>query len=48
MNAKTGAPYTLDDPCVERGAQVVYNEAAHKATVAAVKEFLAMTFKLKE
>ena len=48
VNAKTGAPYTLDDPCVERGAQVAYNEAAHKATVAAVKEFLAMTFKLKE
>jgi dienelactone hydrolase len=48
LNAKTGAPYGLDDPCIERGAQVAYNEAAHKATVAAVKDFLAATFKLKE
>jgi dienelactone hydrolase len=48
VNAKTQAPFALDDPCVERGAQVAYNAAAHKATVAAVKEFLATTFKLKE
>ena len=48
VNAKTGQVFSLDDPCVERGAQVAYNEAAHKATVAAVKEFLAATFKLKE
>ena len=48
VNAKTGAPYGLDDPCIERGAQVAYNETAHKATVAAVNDFLAATFKLKE
>jgi dienelactone hydrolase len=48
LNAKTKQPFTLDDACMERGAQVAYNEAAHKATVAAVKEFLATTFKLKE
>lgn len=48
VNGKTGAPFSLEDPCVERGTQVAYNEAAHKATVAAVKEFLATTFKLKE
>ena len=48
VNSKTRQPYGLDDPCVERGTQVAYNEAAHKATVAAVKEFLAATFKLKE
>ena len=48
VNAKTKQPYGLDDPCVERGTQVAYNEAAHKATVAAVKDFLAATFKLKE
>jgi len=48
VNAKTGAVYSLADPCIERGAQVAYNEAAHKATVAAVKDFLATTFKLKE
>ena len=48
VNSKTRQPYGLDDPCVERGTQVAYNEAAHKATVAAVKTFLATTFKLKE
>jgi dienelactone hydrolase len=48
LNAKTQAPFTLDDPCMERGAQVAYNGPAHKATVAAVKDFLATTFKLKE
>lgn len=48
VNSKTKQPYSLDDPCVERGTQVAYNEAAHKATVASVKEFLAATFKLKE
>jgi dienelactone hydrolase len=47
-NAKTGQVFTLDDACVERGAQVAYNESAHKATVAAVKEFLAATLKLKD
>ncbi len=48
VNAKTGAPLSLEDPCIERGAQVAYNEAAHKATLAAVKDFLATTFRLKE
>jgi dienelactone hydrolase len=48
LNAKTKQAYSLEDACIERGAQVAYNEAAHKATVAAVKEFLATTFKLKE
>jgi dienelactone hydrolase len=49
INVKTGKPYSLaSDSCVERGPQVGYNEAAHKATAQAVKEFLAATFKLKE
>jgi dienelactone hydrolase len=48
VNVKTQMEFTLNDACMERGAQVAYNEAAHKATVAAVKEFLAATFKLKE
>jgi dienelactone hydrolase len=37
LNARTKQPFTLDDACMERGAQVAYNETAHKATVAAVK-----------
>lgn len=48
LNAKTGQPYSLNDPCVERGTQVVYNPSAHQATVKAVKEFLATVFALKE
>lgn len=48
LNAKTRQVFTLADACIERGAQAAYNAAAHKATVAAVKEFLAATFKLKE
>ena len=48
VNTKTGQVFSYEDPCLERGAQVAYNAAAHKATVAAVKEFLAATFKLKE
>jgi dienelactone hydrolase len=48
LNAQTGQPYSLGDPCVERGTQVVYNPSAHQATVKAVREFLATTFALKE
>jgi dienelactone hydrolase len=47
LNAKTGQPFTLEDSCVELGPQVAYNAAAHAATVAAVKAFLAATFKLR-
>lgn len=46
VNVKTGKPFDLKDPCVEKGPQVAYNAAAHDATVRAVKEFLAVTFRL--
>ncbi|HMA72338.1 MAG TPA: dienelactone hydrolase family protein [Xanthobacteraceae bacterium] len=46
LNAKTGATYTLDDPCVEHGPHIGFNRAAYEATVKAVREFLAATFKL--
>jgi dienelactone hydrolase len=46
LNAKTGAIYTLADSCVERGPHVGFNQAAYQATVKAVREFLAATFKL--
>jgi Golgi nucleoside diphosphatase len=46
LNSKTGEPFTLNDPCMERGTTVVYNEAATTATTMAVKEFLVATFKL--
>jgi acetyl esterase/lipase len=47
LNSKTGKPYDLNDPCVEKGPQVAYNAAAHQATVRAVKEFLVATFRLQ-
>jgi dienelactone hydrolase len=46
LNVETGAIYTLADSCVERGAHVGYNQAAHDATVKALREFLTTTFKL--
>jgi len=46
LNAKTGAIFTLDDSCVEHGPHVGFNQAAYQATVKAVREFLAATFKL--
>lgn len=46
LNAKTGAIYMLDDPCVEHGPHIGFNQAAYQATVKAVREFLAATFKL--
>lgn len=46
LNAKTGAVYSLSDPCVEHGPHVGFNAAAYEATVKAVREFLKTTFKL--
>lgn len=46
-NAKTGQPYTLKDPCVEKGPHVAHNPAAYEASRAAVKEFLTARFELK-
>jgi dienelactone hydrolase len=46
LNNRTNEPYTLNDSCVERGPHVGYNEAAHKATIEAVKQFLTLRFKL--
>jgi dienelactone hydrolase len=46
LNAKTGAIYTLNDPCVERGPHIGFNQGAYQATVKAVREFLSATFKL--
>ncbi|HJT88947.1 MAG TPA: hypothetical protein VJ732_13855, partial [Bryobacteraceae bacterium] len=47
LNAKTGQPFDIaTDPCVERGAHVGYHAAAASATLTAVKEFLAATFRL--
>jgi len=47
LNARTGNPFTLDDPCMERGTQIVYNPAATEATAKALKATLTATFKLE-
>jgi dienelactone hydrolase len=46
VNRQTGQLFTLDDPCMERGATVAYNAPAHTAAIKDVKEFLTSAFKL--
>jgi hypothetical protein len=46
LNVRTGKPFDLSDPCVEKGPHVGYNAAAHQATLAKVREFLGTVFKL--
>jgi dienelactone hydrolase len=46
INAATREPFTMEDPCVERGPHVGYNAAATVAATQAVKEFLRVTLKL--
>lgn len=46
VNARTGRPYGVDDPCVVLGPQMGYNEAATVAAERDVKDFLTAVFKL--
>jgi dienelactone hydrolase len=46
VNSRTGQLFTYKDPCVEFGPTVGYNADAHAASVKAVKEFLASTFRV--
>ena len=39
INAATKQPFTMEDPCVERGPTVGYNAAATAAATQAVREF---------
>jgi dienelactone hydrolase len=46
LNVATNQPFKgADDPCMEKGVAIAYNEAATIATVTAVKEFLLATLK---
>jgi dienelactone hydrolase len=47
INAVTKQPFTMGDPCVERGPHVGYNAAATAAATQSVKEFLQVTLDLK-
>jgi dienelactone hydrolase len=46
VNVRTGQPFSLDDPCIERGATVGYDPEAHQKALKAVKEMLSAVFKL--
>jgi dienelactone hydrolase len=46
INAASGAPFTYNDPCVERGTHIGYDPAAAAAARRSVKEFLRATLKL--
>jgi dienelactone hydrolase len=43
INAVTKQPFTMEDPCVERGPTLGYNAEATAAATKAVKEFLRTT-----
>jgi dienelactone hydrolase len=47
INYQTAQPFSLNDPCIERGATVAYNAQAHSEALKAVKDFLTMSFNLK-
>jgi dienelactone hydrolase len=46
INAVTRQPFTMRDPCVERGPHLGYDAAATAAATRTVKEFLRATLKL--
>ncbi|SIT47905.1 Alpha/beta hydrolase [Paraburkholderia piptadeniae] len=45
FNAKTNQPFSYNDPCVERGATIAYDETAATAARQAVAELVAVTLK---
>ncbi|MBC8752262.1 MULTISPECIES: dienelactone hydrolase family protein [Paraburkholderia] len=45
VNAKTKQPFSYNDPCVERGTTLAYNEAAATQVRKDMAEFVAMTLK---
>jgi len=47
VNSATKQPFTYDDPCVERGPTLGYNENATREAQKAVTAFLTATFKLQ-
>jgi dienelactone hydrolase len=46
VNSETNRPFSFNDSCVERGSTLAYDEAAYKASIRAVTQFLRTTFKL--
>jgi dienelactone hydrolase len=46
VNSATGQPFTMNDPCLERGPTLGYSAAATASATQAVKEFLRATLQL--
>ncbi len=46
VSLTSGRPFTMDDPCVERGVTVGYDARSHKQAVSDVSALLAGVFKL--
>jgi dienelactone hydrolase len=44
LNAQTGKPFAPNDPCIEKGVSIQYDEAATVRTREAVKAELAAAF----
>jgi dienelactone hydrolase len=48
VNSETNRPFSYNDSCVDRGSTLGYDEAAYKASIQAVTQFLRTTLKLLE
>jgi hypothetical protein len=46
VNSQTKQRFNFNDPCVERGPTVAYQEEAHKASLQSVKEILRANLNL--
>jgi dienelactone hydrolase len=47
VNEESKAPFTFEDPCIEKGPTVAYNEAAHTKARKDVAEIMTAALKLK-
>lgn len=47
IDSKTGKLFDPQNPCIEKGVHIGYNDAAYQATLKAVKDFLRVTFNIK-
>lgn len=47
LNSVTKQPFSVDDPCVERGVTLAYHPQAHSEAQRAISEFVATSLKAK-
>jgi len=46
VNSETHRPFSYQDACADRGSTLSYNDAAYKASIQAVTQFMRATFRL--